>query len=132
MSAFTRNEIEYLEGGLLGRLATVGREGTPHVAPVGFRYNADLDTIDIGGWNIMSSKKWRDVARTGRAAFVADDLASTDPWRPQGIEVRGAAEALEEERPLIRIQPERIIAWGLDTGGFRQNSRSVGTESASR
>lgn len=125
MSAFTRSEIEYLENSLLGRLATVGRDGTPHVAPVGFRYNAELDTIDIGGWNLEKSKKFRDVARTGRAALVADDLASTEPWRPRGIEVRGAAEAIEGARPLIRLHPERIVAWGIDTGGFSRNSRSV-------
>ncbi len=48
MSAFTEKEIEYLWGQRLGRLATVNGEGEPHVVPVGFRYNADLDAIDIG------------------------------------------------------------------------------------
>lgn len=125
MSNFTRSEIEYLQNTLLGRLATVGRDGTPHIAPVGFSYNAALETIDIGGWNMTTSKKFRDVARTGRAALVADDLASTSPWRPRGIEVRGAAEAVEEPRPLIRLHPERIVAWGIDTGEFERNARSV-------
>jgi hypothetical protein len=36
-STFTETEIEYLRGQLLGRLATVGRDGSPHVVPVGFR-----------------------------------------------------------------------------------------------
>lgn len=125
MSTFTRNEIEYLESTVLGRLATVGRDGTPHVAPLGFSYNAELDTIDVGGFNMERSKKFRDVRRSGRAAIVVDDLASTEPWRPRGIEVRGSAEALEDPRPLIRIHPERIVAWDLDTGAFQQNSRSV-------
>lgn len=125
MSTFTRNEIEYLESTVLGRLATVGRDGTPHVAPLGFSYNAELDTIDVGGFNMERSKKFRDVRRSGRAAIVVDDLASTEPWRPRGIEVRGSAEALEDPRPLIRIHPERIVAWGLDTGAFQQNSCSV-------
>jgi pyridoxamine 5'-phosphate oxidase family protein len=35
MSVFTTNEIEYLGSGLLGRLATVGQDGIPHIAPVG-------------------------------------------------------------------------------------------------
>ena len=127
MNSFTRNEIEYLGNGLLGRLATVGPDGTPHIAPVGMIFrNAQLDTIDIGGHDLTSTKKFRDAARTGRAALVVDDLASTDPWRPRGIEVRGRAEAVEGARPLIRIHPERIVAWGIDTGGFRRNSRSVG------
>lgn len=126
MSTFTENEIEYLGSGLLGRLATVGPDRTPHIAPVGMiSHNAQLDTIDIGGHDLTSTKKFRDVARSGRGALVVDDLASTDPFRPRGIEVRGRAEAVEGARPLIRIHPERIVAWGIDTGGFDRNSRSV-------
>lgn len=127
MSNFSPDEIEYLGSGLLGRFATVGLDGTPHVVPVGMiSYNAQLDTIDVGGHGLANTKKFRDVARSGRAALVVDDLASTDPWRPRGIEVRGRAEAVEGMQPLIRIHPERIVAWGIDTGGFQRNSRSVG------
>jgi pyridoxamine 5'-phosphate oxidase family protein len=43
---------------------------------------------------------------------VIDDLASTDPWRPRGVEVRGRAEALDEPT-IIRIHPERVVSWGL-------------------
>lgn len=126
MSVFSSNETKYLGSGMLGRLATVGRDGTPHVAPVGiFSRNATLDTIDIGGHDLTNTKKFRDVRRSGRAALVVDDLASIDPWRPRGIEVRGRAEAIEEPEPLIRIHPERIVAWGIDTGGLQHNSRSV-------
>lgn len=127
MTIFTRNEIEYLGSGLLGRLATVGPDGTPHVAPVGMiSHNQHLDTMDIRGHDLTNSKKFRDIARSGRAALVMDDLASTKPWRPRGIEVRGRAEAIENSEPVIRIHPERIVAWGIDTGGFGRNSRSVG------
>ena len=68
-----------------------------------------------------------DARRSGRAAIVIDDLASTDPWRPRGIEVRGRAETLNGDRPLIRIHPERIVSWGIEseeTG--KRHSRSVG------
>jgi len=127
MKIFTQREIEYLRSGLLGRLATVGTDGTPHVAPVGmFSHNADLETVDVGGHDLTNTKKFRDAARTGRAALVVDDLASTDPFRPRGIEVRGMAEAVEGPEPLIRIHPERIVAWGIDTGSFERNSRSIG------
>ena len=44
--SFTPNEIEYLGGQRLGRLATVGADGEPHSVPVGFHYNAALGTID--------------------------------------------------------------------------------------
>lgn len=117
MSVFTEAELRYLAGGRqLGRLATVGADGTPHVVPVGWIYNAASDTIDIGGHELERSKKFRDVARTGRAAIVVDDLESTEPWRPRAVEVRGRAEALALPTPLIRIHPERIVSWGLEQG----------------
>jgi len=123
MSVFTEAEVEYLTGGRqLGRLATVGRDGTPHVVPVGWIHNAASDTIDIGGHELEQTKKFRDVARTGRAAIVIDDLASVDPWRPRGIEIRGRGEAIELPTPLIRIHPERIISWGL---GQARSARTV-------
>ena len=93
----------------LGRIATVGAS-----VPVGWIYNAARDTIDIGGREPARSKKFRDVARSGRAAIVIDDLASTDPWRPRGVEIRGRGETIALPTPLIRIHPERIVSWGLE------------------
>ncbi len=117
ISVFIEAELRYLAGGRqLGRIATVGADGTPHVVPVGWIYNAARDTIDVGGRELERSKKFRDVARTGRAAIVIDDLESTDPWRPRGIEVRGRAEAIAMPTPLIQIYPERIVSWGLGQG----------------
>jgi pyridoxamine 5'-phosphate oxidase family protein len=117
MSVFTEPELQYLTGGRqLGRLATVGADGTPHVVPVGWIHNAATDTIDITGYELESSKKYRDVARSGRAAIVVDDLESVDPWRPRGVEVRGRGEAIALPTPLIRIHPERIVSWGLAGG----------------
>ena len=115
MSVFSEAELRYLSGGRqLGRIATVGADGTPHVVPVGWIYNAVRDTIDVGGHELERSKKFRDIARTGRAAIVIDDLESAEPWRPRAIEVRGRAEAIALPTPLIRIHPERIISWGLE------------------
>jgi pyridoxamine 5'-phosphate oxidase family protein len=124
MSVFTETELQYLTGGRqLGRIATVGADGTPHVVPVGWIYNAASETIDVGGHELAATKKFRDAARTGRAAIVIDDLQSTDPWRPRGVEVRGRGEAIELPTPLIRIHPERIVSWGL---GQARSARSVG------
>jgi pyridoxamine 5'-phosphate oxidase family protein len=103
-------------GQQLGRIATVGADGTPHVVPVGWIYNAARETIDVGGHELERTKKFRDVARTGRAAIVIDDLAGTDPWHPRGIEIRGRAEAIALPTPMIRIHPERIVSWGLTRG----------------
>jgi pyridoxamine 5'-phosphate oxidase family protein len=115
MSNFSDTELEYLTGQRrLGRIATVGADGTPHVVPVGFRWNAEHDAIDVGGHSLERTKKFRDVQRSGRASIVVDDLASTDPWRPRGVEVRGGAEAIAGPPALIRIHPERIVSWGIE------------------
>jgi pyridoxamine 5'-phosphate oxidase family protein len=115
VSVFREAELQYLAGGRqLGRIATVGADGTPHVVPVAWIYNAARDAIDIGGQQLEQTKKFRDVARTERAAIVIDDLASTDPWHPRGIEIRGRGEAIALPTPLIRIHRERIVCWGLE------------------
>jgi pyridoxamine 5'-phosphate oxidase family protein len=115
MSAFSNAELDYLRGARrLARVATVGKDGTPHVVPVGFRYNPDADTIDVGGSDNARTKKYRDVRRSGRAAIVIDDIASVEPWRVRGVEVRGRADAIDGPRPLIRIHPERVRSWGLE------------------
>jgi pyridoxamine 5'-phosphate oxidase family protein len=117
VSVFTAAELEYMRGGRqLGRIATVGADGTPHVVPVGWIYNAARDAIDVGGRELQRTKKFRDVARAGRVAIVIDDLESVDPWRPRGIEVRGRGEAIPLPTPLIRVHPERIVTWGLAGG----------------
>lgn len=118
-AAFTEAEVAYLrEAGKerLARIATVGADGTPHVVPVGWRFDAEHGTIEVGGFDLAKTKKFRDAARSGRAAIVVDDLASIDPWRPRGIEIRGRAEAISTAQPVIRLHPERIVSWGLESG----------------
>src|ERR1700712_2183262 len=117
---FTDLELAYLATQRLGRLATVQPNGTVQASPVGFRVNTDLGTIDIGGFNMAASRKFRNVAHNGRVAFVVDDLRSTDPWRVRCLEIRGTAEALtsgdasnlEAPGPIIRIHPQRVISFG--------------------
>jgi pyridoxamine 5'-phosphate oxidase family protein len=118
----TDPERTYLDGQRLGRLATVAANGTVHNNPVGFRYNPDLGTIDIGGLHLGDSAKFRNVAATGQVSFVVDDLASTEPWRPRQLEIRGRAEALTGQQPwrpgmspeLIRIWPRLVFGFGVD------------------
>jgi pyridoxamine 5'-phosphate oxidase family protein len=133
MSVFTDKELDYLAGQRLGRIATVGPDGQPHVVPTSFRYNAEHDAIDVGGLRMSQTKKLRDVQRTGRASIVVDDVLP--PWQPRMIEVRGDAavvpsggKALSEqfEDTIVRIQPRRIISFGIDSGDRTANARSVG------
>jgi pyridoxamine 5'-phosphate oxidase family protein len=115
MSVFSDDELRYLLGERrLARLATVGKDGTPHVVPVGmWSHNPEQDTIDVTGHDFDRTKKYRDVRRNGWAAIVIDDIARVNPWHVRGVEARGRAEALEHPQPLVRIHPERIVSWGL-------------------
>jgi pyridoxamine 5'-phosphate oxidase family protein len=119
---FTDAELAYLREQRLGRLATVRKDGTVQNNPVGYRYNQELQTIDIGGWNMADSRKFRNVAEGSKVAFVVDDIASLDPWRVRCLEIRGDAEALTEPTdsnaqiggPIIRIHPRRVIRYGIE------------------
>ncbi|GAA3766355.1 PPOX class F420-dependent oxidoreductase [Salinactinospora qingdaonensis] len=110
-TVFTEAEHAYLAQQWLGRLVTLEPDGSPQARPVGFTVNTERATIDVGGYHLARSRKFRNVTRDSRVAFVVDDLASVDPWRPRGVEIRGRAEALPADDtgpPLIRIHPRRV------------------------
>jgi pyridoxamine 5'-phosphate oxidase family protein len=119
-SAFTPEEITYLQSQRLGRLATIDEQGDLHVVPVSFRYNSEHDTIDIGGHNVAGTKKYRDATHYGRAAFVVDDVLP--PWRPRMVEIRGTVQGLSSggqdivkdfAPEILRITPTYIVSLGL-------------------
>jgi pyridoxamine 5'-phosphate oxidase family protein len=118
----TSAEIDYLQAQPLGRLATIQPDGGPQVKPVGFCYNPELETIDVTGFAMSASQKFRNVSRDGRAALVVDDIVSTQPWRVRFLEVRGTAEAVDLAGPtadladasVIRIRPTRILSFGIE------------------
>jgi pyridoxamine 5'-phosphate oxidase family protein len=146
MSTFTDAEAEYLNSQALGRIATVGADGRPHVTPVGVFLDRATETIVIGGAaDMAASKKFRDARRRPDVAVVVDDLAAVDPWSPRGIEIRGRAETHERggeevgrhvgaDFPFvaawIRIHPRRILSWGIDSGSFEQRARDVAATAA--
>jgi pyridoxamine 5'-phosphate oxidase family protein len=114
-----------MRGAELGRLATVQPNGTPQVSPVGFTFNAELGTIDISGYHMSKSRKFRNLATNPAVAFVVDDIVSRDPWRVRCLEIRGTAVQAETsaatgaagdelDTAIIRITPRRLIAFGID------------------
>ena len=134
MSIFTEKEIEYLLSQRLGRLATIRPDGTPQIAPVGFRYNAELEVIDIGGRYLSQSKKFRNILENPHVSLVIDDVLP--PWQPRGVEIRGIAHTestggtalfganYPADEAIIRITPAQIIGWGLDPeAGWSLNRR---------
>lgn len=118
MSAFSDNELTFLQDGpKLARIATVDPSGDPHVVPTGWSYNPEHGSIDIGGIELARTQKYRNAARTGRAAVVIDDVQP--PWQPRAVFVRGSAETHDE---LIRIRCERIISWGIESDQIGERS----------
>jgi pyridoxamine 5'-phosphate oxidase family protein len=122
---FKPHEIEFMRRADLGRLATVQRNGTPQNSPVGFTYNEQLGTIDIPGYQMSKSQKYRNLAHNDKVAFVVDDITSRDPWRVRCLEIRGTAEQAHVsaahgaagdalDTAIIRITPRRVISFGID------------------
>jgi pyridoxamine 5'-phosphate oxidase family protein len=122
---FKQHEIDFMQGAELGRLATVQPNGTPQVSPVGFTFNAELGTIDIAGYQMSKSRKFRNLATNSAVAFVVDDIVSRDPWRVRCLEIRGTAAQAEApaakgaagdelDTAIIRITPRRVIGFGID------------------
>ena len=122
MSVFSDAERAYLGERRLGRLATIDSKGLPHVVPLGWTYNHELETIDVTGRDFTRTAKFRYASANPNVALVIDDVLP--PWRPRAVEIRGHAEVLTEAlgptgEPLdglIRIHPLKVISWGLDEG----------------
>jgi PPOX class F420-dependent enzyme/OxyR family protein/uncharacterized protein (TIGR02246 family) len=116
--------VEYLMSHHRGRLATVGSDGAPQNKPVGYRYNRELGTIDIGGFNMETSAKYRNIATNPQVAFVVDDAIGEGAAGMRFVELRGRAEQVVAEPsspdqgngPLIRIHPRRMVSWNVGPG----------------
>lgn len=124
--SFKPHEISYMRAADLARLATIAPDGTLQNSPVGFTYNEQLGTIDVLGYNMSRSRKFRNLASNNTVALVIDDIASRDPWRVRCLEIRGTAKQAERataaaepngdaiDMAIIRITPQRIISFGID------------------
>ena len=129
MESLSNSEIAYLKSQMLGRIATADAKGQPHVTPVGFRYHDETGTIDVGGFDLASTRKVRDIEQNPRVSFVVDDLESIDPWRPRGVTIRGTAVIYEDPNAAtgtpfgstwIRIIPSKVVSWGIETRVFAE------------
>jgi pyridoxamine 5'-phosphate oxidase family protein len=126
----TEAEEHFLDAQRHGRLATIAPDGTPQVKPVGFSYNHELGTIDIAGFNMARSAKYRNVQSNPNVAFVADDVPAPEAGVAgvRFLEIRGAAETVTGPpgpgQPstgdhhlapeVIRIHPRRVVAFNVD------------------
>jgi len=118
MSLFTEAEITYLTTErLLGRIATVGRDGMPHIAPVGWAFDEDGEVVEVGGHNLAATKKFKDVAQDR-------SRRDRDRRRPATLETsrsrdQSSCRSRRGSRAGYKIYPERIVGWGLDESSGR-------------
>jgi pyridoxamine 5'-phosphate oxidase family protein len=98
---FTSSELDFLRSQRIGRLATVGTTGWPHVVPVMYSLEASgAFEFDVDG------VKLRNLTAEPRAAMVVDAMG---PKR--GVAVQGRAELIGPER--ARLTGVRKFSWGL-------------------
>lgn len=123
-TVFSKDEVRYMQSQRLARIASVNPQGAPRVVPTGFALNEEAGTIDCGGFDLAATRRWQDVQTNPRVAIVIDDLASTKPWRPRAVMVRGTAETFEEGGQVVgpgfkgawmRITPTSISSLGLES-----------------
>lgn len=120
----------------VARLATADATGRPHVVPICFAY---LDScfymaVDEKPKRSLQLKRLRNIRENPRVALLFDEY--DEDWsRLAWLMIQGRAEALSggeehgravaalrhrypqyrtmalEERPVVRIEPERILFW---------------------
>src|SRR5580692_9814161 len=96
---FTDAEQHFLTRQPRGHLSTIGPDGSPQVKPLGFTYNDALGTIDIAGFNMGRSAKYRNIASNPRVAFVVDEVTADTMEGAHFLEIRGFAEAVADAIP---------------------------------
>jgi PPOX class F420-dependent enzyme/OxyR family protein/uncharacterized protein (TIGR02246 family) len=118
---------EYLRGHDLGHLATVAPNGTPQDKPVGYRFDPGRQVIEIGGYDLERSAKFRNLALHPAVAFTVDDRP--DPGAGAAgvrfLELRGDAEGARLDEPMhpgtgrwaIRLRPRRLVSYNIVGAG---------------
>ncbi len=129
---FNERQLRFVAQPRIGRLATVNRDGTPHIAPVWYRF-------EDGAFLVLTergSNKHRNIERDPRVTFCIDDErppyhtvivygrvtvhdAPGREWREEmaihylGEEAgrRYIAENMHPNNVMLRIEPERVIGW---------------------
>src|SRR5947208_14167070 len=96
---FTAAELDFLRSQRIGRFATVGPSGWPHVVPVMYTMNDDgsLD-FEVDGVSL------RHLPAAPRAAMVVDVLAPKT-----GAAIPGRVDPTAADR--ARLKPVRAFTW---------------------
>lgn len=133
----TPAEEQFLARQPRGYLATLAPNGTPQVKPVGFSYYPETGFLDITGFNMTGSAKYRNVQAHPEVAFVVDEVTAPSMEGTHFLEIRGTAEVTTGPhdlhghlaREVIRIHPRRVVSWNVTSPGFA--SRDLGAADVS-
>ncbi len=90
-----------LQGTRTGKLATVRRDGRPHVVPIWFVLDGDDVVLTTGADTV----KGRNIRRDPRVGLCVDD------------EVRPYAYVMVEGEVEISTDPEELLRWATRIGG---------------
>ena len=136
----SQTEAAFVRRERVARLATADARGRPHVIPVCFVFHdgSFWAAIDEKPKRTLRLKRLRNIAENPRVALLIDRY--DDDWNrlayvlvegeaslTDGSQQAGVLSALRErypqyremrleERPLIRVQPEKVVSWGALEG----------------
>jgi pyridoxamine 5'-phosphate oxidase family protein len=109
---FSEEEMTFLLGSRLARVATSSGEGQPHVVPVVYEF--DGVAFYFAGWRLQNTLKFKNLLENRKIAIVIDDIVTVCPWRPRGVEVRGTAElGSVGGRAYVKVIPRIKRCWGF-------------------
>ena len=91
------------------RVASIGRDGSPHVTPLWFAWDGSALWLT----SIVRSQRWADLRRDHRVSVIVDAGGPFTELR--GVELRGGVEVVGEVprtgEPVPELEvPERIFA----------------------
>jgi len=118
--SFTAEELAYLRGQPLTRVATVGTGDQPDVVPLAFEFDGTYFWVGGSGVTVAGTRKFRNVtAGRRKVALVIDDLLSLQPFIARCIRVYGVADDPIERNGMVgpglyvRITPTVSWSWNM-------------------
>jgi nitroimidazol reductase NimA-like FMN-containing flavoprotein (pyridoxamine 5'-phosphate oxidase superfamily) len=128
---FSNVEKRFVQRNEVGKLATVGPHGIPHIVPVCYIYKAETFWVATD----YATRKYRNLLKSDGVALLIDEGF----YSSRGLLVQGRSRIIEKgaeflkiyavffkkfdwvradpwkenEAPFIRIDPMRKVSWGL-------------------
>ena len=131
-SLFSERQLKFVSQPRIGRLGTISRDGTPHIAPIWYRFTDGVFLV----LTERGSQKHKNIERDARVTLCIDDErapyhtvlvrarvvveeAPGREWREElaihylGDEngKRYIAENMHANDVMLRITPEKVTGW---------------------